>query len=65
MLLIKWTLLYKVKLEIDQSFFETESGNENICKQADRQTNTQNGLNFENSVAIIVVYLFVNFEIDR
>ena len=55
---------------IGQTVFELESGNENVDKQMDGQTdkngqtNERNFTNFERNLAMMVVYLPVNFEFD-
>ena len=53
-----------------QTVFELESGNENVDKQMDGQTdkngqmNRRNFTNFERNLAMMVVHLPVNFKFD-
>ena len=56
---------------IGQSVFELESGNKNVDKQMDGQTNGQNGqtnkrnfTNFDRNLAMMVMYVPVKFEFD-
>ena len=55
---------------IGQTVFELESGNENLHKQMDRQTdkngqtNTRNYTNFERNLVMMVIYVPVKFEFD-
>ena len=55
---------------IGQSVFELESGNENVDKQMDGQTdkngqtNKQNFTNFDRNLAMMVMYVPVKFEFD-
>ena len=53
---------------IGQTVFELESGNENVGKQMDGQTNGQtnrrNFTDFERNLAMMVIYLPVKFEFD-
>ena len=55
---------------IGQSVFELESGNENVDKRMDRQTdknghtNKRNFTNFDRNLAMMVMYVPVKFEFD-
>ena len=55
---------------IGQRVFELESGNENVDKQIDGQTdkngqtNERNFTNFERNLAMMVMYVPVKFEFD-
>ena len=55
---------------IGQSVFELESGNENVDKQMDGQTdkngqtNKRNFTNFDRNLAMMVMYVPVKFEFD-
>ena len=49
---------------IGQTVFELESGNENVDKQTDGQTNGRNFTNFERNLAMMMIYLTVKFEFD-
>ena len=55
---------------IGQSVFKLESGNENVDKQMDGQTNgqkwtnEQNFTNFDRNLAMMVMYVPVKFEFD-
>ena len=55
---------------IGQTVFELESGNENVDKQMDGQTdkngqtNGRNYTNFERNLAMMVMYVPVKFEFD-
>ena len=54
---------------IGQTVFELESGNENVNRRMDKrtkngQTNRRNFTNFERNLAMMVIYVPVNFEFD-
>ena len=55
---------------IGQRVFELESGNENVDKQMDGQTNgqkwtnKQNFTNFDRNLAMMVMYVPVKYEFD-
>ena len=49
---------------IGQTVFELESGNENVDKQMDGQTNKRNSTNLERNLAMMVMYVPVKFEFD-
>ena len=50
------------------AIFELQSGNKNVDKQSDGQTNAQmngwNFTNFERNLAMMVIYLPVKYEFD-
>ena len=46
------------------SDFELESGNGNVDRQTNGQTNRRNYNNFERILAMILIYLPVKFECD-
>ena len=49
---------------IGQTVFELESGNENVDRRMDRQTDKRNYTNFERNLAMMVIYVPVKFEFD-
>ena len=51
-------------ISIGQSIFELKSGNGNVDRQTNGQTNGQNYTNIERNLAMMVIYLPVRFEFD-
>ena len=49
---------------IGQTVFELESGNENVDRRMDGQTNRRNFTNFERNLAMMVIYGPVKYEFD-
>ena len=50
---------------IEQTVFELESGNKNVDKQTDGQTNKRNFTNFERKLAMIVTDVTAKHEFDK
>ena len=49
---------------IRQTVSELESENKNMDRQMDGQTNGRNYTNFQRNLAMMVIYVPVNFEFD-